>query len=163
MKKLSLVILLCSFSIVVFSQQKNPEKLEREAREDIREGNKLYNQLKFDEAEILYKKALSKNPNYPKASYNLGNTIYQQERNKEAVNQYELVEKTFDKKMEKAKIKKIKKEETKKRRTIKMTKKIKEKIKKMTRVMKRRIKMIKRTRIKSNKSNLDKINCLRSR
>ena len=102
MKKFSLVIVLFSCSIVVFSQQKNPEQLEREAREDIRQGNKLYNQLKFDEAEILYKKALSKNPNYPKASYNLGNTIYQQERNKEAVNQYELVEKTFDEKMDKA-------------------------------------------------------------
>ncbi len=102
MKKNRLVILLFCFTVVVFSQQKNPEQLEREAREDIREGNKLYNQLKFEEAEILYKKALTKNPNYPKASYNLGNTIYQQERNKEAVNQFELVEKTFDEKMDKA-------------------------------------------------------------
>jgi len=102
MKKYSLVILLLGFTIAIFSQQKPAKQLEREAREDIREGNKLYNQLKFEEAEILYKKALTKNPNYPKASYNLGNTIYQQERNKEAVNQFELVEKTFDEKMDKA-------------------------------------------------------------
>lgn len=102
MKKNRLVILFLCFSMLIFSQQKGVKQLEREAREDIREGNKLYNQLKFEEAEILYKKALTKNPNYPKASYNLGNTIYQQDRNKEAVNQFELVEKTFNKKMNKA-------------------------------------------------------------
>lgn len=102
MKKNRLVILFLCFSMLIFSQQKGVKQLEREAREDIREGNKLYNQLKFEEAEILYKKALTKNPNYRKASYNLGNTIYQQDRNKEAVNQFELVEKTFNKKMNKA-------------------------------------------------------------
>ncbi len=97
-----LVILFLFFSTVVFSQQKNAEQLEREARENVREGNMLYNQLKFSEAEIAYKKAISKNPNYPKASYNLGNAVYHQQRNKEAVNQFELVEKTFTKKMDKA-------------------------------------------------------------
>ena len=101
MKNRFVLIFLC-FTSLVFSQQKNPEQLEREAREDVREGNKLYNQLKFDEAEVSYKKALSKNPNYPKASYNLGNTIYQQNRNKEAVAQFELVEKTATDKMSKA-------------------------------------------------------------
>ena len=97
-----LVILFLSFTTLIFAQQKEKKELEREAREDIREGNKLYNQLKFKEAEIAYKKGLSKNPNYPKASYNLGNSIYQQDRNKEAVNQFELVEKTFKEKMSKA-------------------------------------------------------------
>jgi len=101
MKNRFALIFLC-FTSVVFSQQKNPEQLEREAREEVREGNKLYNQLKFDEAEVAYKKALSKNPNYPKASYNLGNAIYQQSRNKEAVAQFELVEKTATDKMSKA-------------------------------------------------------------
>lgn len=98
----SIIILLLCFSTWGFSQQKDAKRLEREARENIREGNKLYNQLKFEDAEILYKKALEKSPNYPKASYNLGNTIYQQDRNKEAVNQFELVEKTFNEKLDKA-------------------------------------------------------------
>ena len=80
MKKSSLIILFLSFTTFLFSQQENEEKLEREARAEVREGNNLYNQLKFDEAEVAYKKALSKNPNYPKASYNLGNAIYQQSR-----------------------------------------------------------------------------------
>jgi tetratricopeptide (TPR) repeat protein len=86
----------------MFSQQKDSKVLEREAREDVREGNKLYNQLKFEEAEIAYKKALDKNPNYEKASYNLGNTIYQKNQNKEAVFQYELAEKIAPDKMSKA-------------------------------------------------------------
>tara|TARA_R110001583_G_scaffold176620_1_gene331357 strand:+ start:7225 stop:8025 length:801 start_codon:yes stop_codon:yes gene_type:complete len=94
MKNGLIIIVLC-FSTLVFSQNKTPKELEREAKENVREGNKLYNQLKFKEAEIAYKKGLSKKPNYPKASYNLGNSIYQQNRNKEAVSQFELVEKTF--------------------------------------------------------------------
>ncbi|WP_299528120.1 tetratricopeptide repeat protein [uncultured Lutibacter sp.] len=101
MKKQLIILFLC-FSTLVFSQQKNQKVLEREAREDVREGNELYNQLKFKEAEIAYKKGLSKNPNYPTASYNLGNSIYQQDRNKEAVSQFELVEKTFKEKQSKA-------------------------------------------------------------
>ena len=100
--KILIVIGFIFFNLQGFSQQKNKEELERAARKDIREGNKLYNNLKFAEAEIAYKKALSKNPNYPKASYNLGNSIYQQNRNKEAVSQFELVEKTFEDKLSKA-------------------------------------------------------------
>ncbi|NQV78174.1 MAG: DNA primase [Lutibacter sp.] len=100
--KNSLVILFIFFTTLVFSQQKTSKELEREAREDVREGNELYNQLKFKEAEIAYKKGLSKNQNYPTASYNLGNAIYQQDRNKEAVSQFELVEKTFKEKESKA-------------------------------------------------------------
>ena len=101
MKKQLVILFLC-FSTLVFSQKKDQTALKREAREDVREGNKLYNQLKFKEAEIAYKKSLSKNPNYPTASYNLGNAIYQQDRNKEAVSQFELVEKTFKEKQPKA-------------------------------------------------------------
>lgn len=100
--KNSLIILFLSVTTLVFSQQKNKQELIRESRENIREGNELYNQLKFKEAEVAYKKGLSKNPNYPIASYNLGNAIYQQNRNKEAINQFELVEKTFKEKMSKA-------------------------------------------------------------
>ena len=102
MKKNSLIILFLCFTMLVFSQEKDQEKLNREAREDVREGNELYNQLKFSEAEIAYKKALSKNPNYPKASYNLGNAVYMQDRNEEAVAQYEVLEKMATDNMSKA-------------------------------------------------------------
>lgn len=87
-----------------FSQEKNNHKEKRQARENLREGNELYHQLKFKEAEVAYKKALSKNPNYPKAIYNLGNAIYQQNRGKEAVEQFNLANKTYKKEEQKAEI-----------------------------------------------------------
>jgi len=100
----SIFILFLSITSLMFSQQKDPKDLEREARKDVREGNELYNQLKFEEAEIAFKKALDKNPNYAKASYNLANTIYQKNQNKEAVFQYDLAEKVSPNKMSKAEI-----------------------------------------------------------
>lgn len=100
----SIVILFLCVTSLMFSQQKDAEVLEREARKDVREGNELYNELKFEEAEIAYKKALDKNPNYEKASYNLGNAIYQKDKNKEAVFQYDLAEKIAPDKMSKAEI-----------------------------------------------------------
>ena len=96
------------FSLLVsalsFGQEKDQEQLEREAREHVRQGNKLYNELKFAEAEVEYKKALAKNPIYETAAYNLGNTVYNQDRNKEAVGQYQLVEKSATEKMSKAEV-----------------------------------------------------------
>ena len=102
--KNSIFIILLGFTTLLFSQQKDQKDLEREARKVVREGNELYNQLKFEEAEIAYKKALDKNPNYAKASYNLANTIYQKNQNKEAVFQYDLAEKIAPDKMSKAEI-----------------------------------------------------------
>ena len=102
--KNNIVILFLCITSLMFSQQKDSKDLEREAREDVREGNQLYNQHKFEEAEISYKKALDKNPNYGKASYNLANTIFQQNKNKEAVFQYNLAEKIAPDKMSKAEI-----------------------------------------------------------
>lgn len=102
--KNSIFIIFLGITSLMFSQQKSPKDLEREARNDVREGNELYNQLKFEEAEIAYKKALDKNPNYAKASYNLGNTIFQQNKNKEAIFQYDLAEKIAPNKMSKAEI-----------------------------------------------------------
>ena len=100
--KNSILILWCFFTSFVFSQQKDSIALQRAARENVRVGNKHYNQLNFTEAEIAYKKALSKNPNYTKAAYNLGNAIYQQNRDKEAVAQFELAEKTTTEKIRKS-------------------------------------------------------------
>ncbi len=102
--KNSIIILFLCITSLMFSQQKDSKVLEREARKYVREGNELYNQLKFEEAEIAYKKALDKNPNYAKASYNLGNAIYQKNQNKEAVFQYDLAEKIAPNKMSKAEI-----------------------------------------------------------
>lgn len=101
MKKYLVIIVLC-FTMVGFSQQKNTKQLQREARADVRAGNEMYQKLEFNEAEVAYKKALTKNPEYAKAAYNLGNAIYQQNRSKEAAELFELVEKTAKEPLDKA-------------------------------------------------------------
>ena len=92
MRKLVFILFLLPLSIV--AQQENKASNEREARKLVREGNELYNQEKFADAEVKYKKALEKNPDYEIANYNLGNALSQQKRTKEAIAQYELVAKT---------------------------------------------------------------------
>jgi len=46
----------------------------------ILEGNKLYDQQKYKEAEADYSKALAKDPNNTSGLFNLGNSLYQQKR-----------------------------------------------------------------------------------
>lgn len=91
MKKIVFILFLFPLSLLA---QQDKVALEKEARQLVREGNELYNQLKFADAEVKYKKALEKNPDYEIAKYNLGNALSQQNRNKEAIKEYELVAKT---------------------------------------------------------------------
>ncbi len=100
MKRILLIILFV-VPLSMFSQEKDPA-LQREARQFVREGNELYNQQKFSDAEVAYKKALEKDPSYEIANYNLGNALSQQKRGKEAIAQYELVAKTTTNKFTKA-------------------------------------------------------------
>jgi len=103
MKHLFLLVLL--ISSVGFAQKDSAkERIEvlKEQKNIIRDGNDFYNQNNFTDAEKQYKKALEVNPTYEKASYNLGNAIYQQNRYKEALAQYELVSKTTEDKLTKA-------------------------------------------------------------
>lgn len=46
----------------------------------IQNGNSLYGQKKYKEAAADYEKAVSRNPNYAPAWYNLGNTLYEQKK-----------------------------------------------------------------------------------
>ncbi|HKJ05864.1 MAG TPA: tetratricopeptide repeat protein, partial [Flavobacteriaceae bacterium] len=99
--KILIAFLICSCAI--FAQEKNnPKKLAREAREHVRVGNEYYNELKFKEAEVAYKKALTKKPDYAKAAFNLANALYQQNRFKDAKNQYSLAEKLLKEDTDKA-------------------------------------------------------------
>ena len=90
MKKLIYILILVPF--VAFSQQ-SKASLEKEARALVREGNELYAQEKYVDAESAFKKALQKNPNYEIAKYNLGNALIEQGRTKEALEQYEVLAK----------------------------------------------------------------------
>lgn len=55
----------------------------------IRDGNRMYRSQKYAQAEVLYRKALSKNPENPQAIYNLGCALMMQEKDSAAVTQYQ--------------------------------------------------------------------------
>ena len=60
-------------------------------REHIREGNKLYNNDQFTEAEIAYRKSIEVNPRSIEGVYDLGNALYKQQKYPEAVEQYRII------------------------------------------------------------------------
>ncbi|MFC1733150.1 tetratricopeptide repeat protein [candidate division KSB1 bacterium] len=62
-----------------------------------RRGNKLYNEGKYNAAEIDYRKSLEKKSDYTKAQFNLGNAMYQQKNYEEASKVFEgLTQKSMD-------------------------------------------------------------------
>ncbi len=73
------VIILALFTLNVFSQSE---------RKFVRRGNRLYEDKKFQEADIQYRKALEKSPGSPAAGYNLGNALYRQNQFDAAVQRY---------------------------------------------------------------------------
>lgn len=52
-------------------------------------GNKLYHSGQFAKSEIMYRKAIEKNPRNAQAVYNLGNALLMQKKDSLAVNQYQ--------------------------------------------------------------------------
>ncbi len=99
MKHLFYIILI--LPMLLYSQKKTEEevKVKLEDKQILRKGNDLFKERKYVDAEVKYKKALKQNPNYEKAVYNLGNSVYEQNRFKEALPYYEFVSKsTKDKK-----------------------------------------------------------------
>ena len=69
------------FSLSAFAQ--------KQVRKELREGNKEYDQKKYTEAEIAYRKALQSNARSVDAAYNLGNSLYKQNKFPEASEQYQ--------------------------------------------------------------------------
>ncbi|SEF53531.1 MULTISPECIES: tetratricopeptide repeat protein [Parabacteroides] len=60
-------------------------------RKNVREGNKLYQNEKYTEAEIAYRKSLDVNPRSVEGTYDLGNSLYKQKKYDEAAEQYQLI------------------------------------------------------------------------
>ncbi|MDO9257579.1 MAG: tetratricopeptide repeat protein [Bacteroidales bacterium] len=58
------------------------------AQKLVRSGNNEYKDGHFKNAEIDYRKALTKSPNSQKAAFNLGNSLYKQQNFEEAAAQY---------------------------------------------------------------------------
>lgn len=60
-------------------------------RKNLRDGNKLYQDEKYTESEIAYRKSLEVNPRSTEGTYNLGNALYKQQKFPEAAEQYQLL------------------------------------------------------------------------
>jgi Ca-activated chloride channel family protein len=80
-KLFSAVFIFCSG--VMFAQKGE--------RKNVREGNKFYQNEKFTESEIAYRKSLEINPRSIEGTFNLGNALYKQEKFPEAAEQYQLI------------------------------------------------------------------------
>lgn len=78
MRSLSIIFLLFAAGIV---NAQPAQKL-------VRSGNNEYKDGHFKNAEIDYRKALTKAPNSQKAAFNLGNSLYKQNNFDEAASQY---------------------------------------------------------------------------
>lgn len=73
-------------------------------RDFIRQGNKAYRLKNFSQAEVQYRKALSKNNGNPQALYNLGCALMMQNKASEAVKFYQKASEVETNKLRKAKI-----------------------------------------------------------
>lgn len=61
-----------------------PGMVQAQERRNLRQGNKLYRDEKFNDAEIRYRRSLEENPQNIKGMFNLGNALYRQGRFEEA-------------------------------------------------------------------------------
>lgn len=76
-------ILLYMFLLVAVTAQAQTD------RQCIRLGNRLYHQKQWAQAEVEYRKALSKNAENPQALYNLGCALMMQQKDSVAIIQYQ--------------------------------------------------------------------------
>ena len=77
-----LALVSCLFSFISFAQQE---------KKFIIEGNKQYEKKNYTEAEKNYTRALNKNKDSYKGSFNLGDAYYQQGKYEEAAEQFQLL------------------------------------------------------------------------
>lgn len=80
MNKYILFIVFLLGAVTAFAQ--------KEERDFIRKGNRFFNDSVFVDAEVNYRKALEVNPKSTVSMYNLGNTLFQQKKSKDAMEQY---------------------------------------------------------------------------
>jgi len=73
------ILILLLYSLHAFSQAENPV---------VRKGNNYFEDGKYKDAEISYRKAIEKNPKSAKGTYNLGNSLYKQDDYANATENY---------------------------------------------------------------------------
>ena len=87
MKKYGLLLGLLSFSFSIFAQKEFS---------DVRSGNKEYKKENYTGAEVDYRRALDKNDKGFEAHFNLGNSLFKQQKYEEALQEYVAAEKLLD-------------------------------------------------------------------
>jgi tetratricopeptide (TPR) repeat protein len=84
---LAALLVMTQFVVAQSAQSPSPAQ-ERKAREMASEGNRLYDQGEFAEAEIFFRKALEQSQSMTEGMFNLGNTTYRQDRFEEAATRF---------------------------------------------------------------------------
>lgn len=87
MKKYGILLGLLSFSFSIFAQKEFS---------DVRSGNKEYKKENYTGAEVDYRRALDKNDKGFEAHFNLGNSLFKQQKYEEALQEYVAAEKLLD-------------------------------------------------------------------
>jgi len=82
-------IFLCFLFVVTFSISQNERKIARD-------GNKLYSDSLYLDAEIQYLKSLSEDNSFNQARFNLGNTLFKQGRYNESIDLFNSIIHTAD-------------------------------------------------------------------
>ena len=82
-----LLTLITLTPLTLFSQQEAP---------DIRRGNARYKSSDFAQSEVDYRRAIDKNSKSFQAHYNLGNSLFRQDKYPEAAEQYALAAQNLD-------------------------------------------------------------------
>ena len=88
-KNISSIAFIFLFSLSASAQSKETEAQNKKSRTFIRKGNSSYQNNNFDKAELNYRKALAINPKSKSANFNLGNTLFSQQKFQESVESYE--------------------------------------------------------------------------
>lgn len=81
--------IVCSTIIVMFFLSSYVSYSQQQDKKFIKEGNKNYEEKKYNEAEKNYRQALIKNKNSYKGAFNLGDSYYKQKKYEEAAEQFQ--------------------------------------------------------------------------
>jgi len=81
----SLILFIAMFIIAIFQMQANAQS----TRDLVNDGVELYNDQKFADAEVNFKKGTETNPQNFEAKFNLGDAYYKQQRYDEAMKSFQ--------------------------------------------------------------------------
>ena len=81
----NLIVFVAMFISTIFQVQTNAQS----TRELVNDGVELYNEQKFADAEVNFKKGAEKNPQNFEAKFNLGDAYYKQQRYDEAMKSFQ--------------------------------------------------------------------------